>query len=153
MRVVELAKVAAAAEALHLRRVVQRQGMRAAYGAGAAVFVIAVFVLLHVLAFFAMVPHVTPLIASAILLGVDLVVAGVLGYMAYSDAPDAIGEEAKTIRQQAIVEMQKSMTVMAMAGELTGMVLRRPSSTTTTVGPRSNTRLAGEIAARLLARR
>ena len=51
MRAVELAKVAAAAEALRLRRLARRQAIRAGLGAGAAIFGIAVFVLLHVLAY------------------------------------------------------------------------------------------------------
>ncbi len=152
MRTVELAKVAASAEALRLRRVVRRQGMRAAYGAGAGVFAIGVLVLLHVVAYHAMVPQLTPLVASLILLAFDILVAAVLGYMAVSDKPDSIEDEAKTIRQQAIVEMRKSLTAMALAGEVTGMVLRRPR-TVTVVKPRGTIRLAGELAARLMARK
>lgn len=152
MRAVELAKVAASAEALRLRRITRRQIMRAAYGAGAAVFAIGVLVLLHVAAYHAMVPSVSPLVASLILLAFDLIVAGVLGYLAMSNKPDAIEDEAKMIRQQAVVEMRKAATFMALAGEVTGMVLRRPS-TVTVVKPRGTVRLAGELAARVLARR
>ena len=152
MRAVELAKVAASAEALRLRRITRRQGMRAAFGAGAAVFAIGVLVLLHVVAYHAMVPAVSPLVASLILLAFDLIVAGVLGYLAMSNKPDAIEDEAKMIRQQAVVEMRKAATVMAIAGEVTSMVLRRPS-TVTVVKPRGTMRVAGELAARVLARR
>lgn len=152
MRTVELAKVAASAEALRLRRVAYRQGMRAAYGAGAAVFAIAVFVLLHVVAYDAMVPAVSPLIASVILLAVDLIVAAILGYLALSNKPDAVEDEAKMIRQQAIVELRKSATAMALAGEAASLILRRPR-TVTLVKPRGTVRLAGELAARLMARR
>lgn len=152
MRTVELAKVAASAEALRLRRVAYRQGMRAAYGAGAAVFAIAVFVLLHVVAYDAMVPAVSPLIASVILLAVDLIVAAILGYLALSNKPDAVEDEAKMIRQQAVVELRKSATAMALAGEAASLILRRPR-TVTLVKPRGTVRLAGELAARLMARR
>lgn len=152
MRTVELAKVAASAEALRLRRVARRQGMRAAYGAGAAVFAIGVLVLLHVVAYNAMVPRLSPLVASLILLAVDVILAAVLGYLALSSKPDAVEEEAKMIRQQAVVELQKSMTVMALAGEATGLLLRRPR-TVTVVKPRGTVRLAGELASRLLARK
>lgn len=152
MRTVELAKVAASAEALRLRRVAHRQGMRAAYGAGAAVFAIAVFVLLHVVAYNAMVPGLSPLVASLIILGVDLVVAAILGYLALSNKPDAVEDEAKMIRQQAIVELRKSMTAVALAGEAASLLLRRPR-TVTVVRPRGTVRLAGELAARLMARR
>lgn len=152
MRTVELAKVAASAEALRLRRVARRQGMRAAYGAGAGVFAIGVLVLLHLVAYHLMVPQLTPLVASLILLAFDILVAAVLGYLALSNKPDSIEDEAKMIRQQAVVEMRKSLTVMALAGEVTGMVLRRPRSVTV-VKPRGTIRLAGELAARLMARK
>ena len=152
MRTLDLAKVAASAEALRLRRIARRQGMRAAYGAGAAVFAIGVLVLLHVVAYHAMVPRLSPLVASLILFGFDLVVAAVLGYLAMSDKPDAIEDEAKMIRQQAIVEMRRSVTTVALAGEVAGMMMRRPRSVTV-VKPRGTARLAGELAARLLARR
>ena len=152
MRTVDLAKVAASAEALRLRHIARRQGMRGAYGAGAAVFGIAVFVLLHVVAYEAMVPRLSPLIASIILLAFDLVVAAILGYLAISNKPDAIEDEAKMVRQQAVVEMRRSMTGMALIGEVAGIMLRRPSSVTV-VKPRGTVRLAGELAARLLARR
>ncbi len=152
MRTVELAKVAASAEALRLRRVAYRQGMRAAFGAGAAVFAIAVFVLLHVVAYNAMVPHVSPLVASLILLAADLILAAVLGYLAIRNKPDAVEDEAKMIRQQAVVELRKSMTVVALAGEAASTMVRRPR-TVTVVKPRGTVRIAGELAARLLARK
>ncbi len=152
MRTVELAKVAASAEALRLRRVAVRQGRRAAYGVGAAVFGIAVFVLLHVVAYNAMVPAISPLVASLILLAVDVILAAILGYLAFSNKPDAVEDEAKMIRQQAIVELRKSMTVMAMAGEAASLMVRRPR-TVTVVKPRGTVRLAGELAARLVARK
>lgn len=152
MRTVELAKVAASAEALRLRRIAYRQGMRAAYGAGAAVFAIGVLVLLHVVAYNAMVLRQSPLVASLILLAADVILAAVLGYLALSNKPDAVEEEAKMIRQQAVVELQKSMTVIALAGEATSLLLRRPR-TVTVVKPRGTVRLAGELASRLLARK
>ncbi len=152
MRTIDLAKVAASAEALRLRRIARRQGMRAAYGAGAAVFGIAVFVLLHVVAYHAMVPQLSPLVASIILLVFDLVVAAVLGYLAVSSKPDTIEDEAKMIRQQAVVEMRRSVTAMALVGEVAGAMIRRPREVTV-VKPRGTVRLAGELAARLLARR
>lgn len=152
MRTVDLAKIAASAEALRLRRIARRQGMRAAYGAGAAVFGIAVFVLLHVIVYNLLVPHVSPLIASIILFVFDLVVAAVLGFLAMSNKPDSIEDEAKMIREQAVVEMRRSVSTMALAGEVAGMMVRRPR-TVTVVKPRGTVRLAGELAARLLARK
>ena len=76
MRAVELGKVAAAAEALRLRRLTQRQVMRGAYGAVAAVFAIAVFVLLHVIAYDLLLMVLSPLVSCVVLLVFDLIVAG-----------------------------------------------------------------------------
>ena len=152
MRTVELAKVAAAAEALRLRRIAHRQGMRAAYGAGAAVFGIAVFVLLHVVAYHLMVPRFSPLTASLVLLAVDAVAAGVLAYLTLGNVPDAMEQEALTIRQQAVVEMRKSLTVTSLAGEALGTMFTRPVRTVTVVRPRGTVRLAGKLASRLLRR-
>ncbi len=153
MRTVELAKVAAAAEALRLRRIAHRQAMRAAFGAGAAVFAIAVFVLLHVVLYQLLVRVVTPVQDGLILLALDLIIAGILGYLAMSNKPDAIETEALMVRRQAVVEMKRSMTVMALASEVTGLVLRRRPKTDTNTRPRGTARLMGEIAARVLARR
>ena len=149
MRTVELAKVAVAAESLRLRRVARRQAMRAAYGAGAAVFGIAVLVALHVVLWHLLVMYVSPLVASLILFGFDLVVAGVLGYMAASSAPDAIEEEAKTVRVQALAEMHRSLTVMGMAAEVAGAALRTGARTGVR---RSAGRVAAELASRLVGR-
>jgi hypothetical protein len=99
-----------------------------------------------------MVPRLSPLVASLILFAFDLVVAAVLGYLAMSNKPDAIEDEAKMIRQQAVVEMRRSVTTMALAGEVAGMMVRRPRKVTV-VKPRGTARLAGELAARLLARK
>ena len=148
MRAVELAKVAASAEALRLRRIASRQTMRGAYGAGAAVFALALLAMLHVLGFHLLVPQVGPVWASAILLGVDIVAAAVLGLMAKSNTPDAIETEAKTIREQAVAEMGRAVTVTALAGEAMGAVLRRPSPPGS-----SRARVYGELASRLMARR
>ena len=99
-----------------------------------------------------MVPWVSPFVASLILLAVDLILAAILGYLALSDKPDAVEDEAKMIRQQAIVELRKSMTVMALVGEAAGSMVRRPR-TVTVVKPRGTGRIAGELAAHLLARK
>ena len=97
MRPVTLAKVAAQAEILLLRRMARRQVMRAVYGAVAAVFGIGVLVLLHVVAYHAMVPGLSPLLASIIILVADLVIAWVLAFLGSRDAPDDIEIQAREI--------------------------------------------------------
>ena len=151
MRAVELAKVAANAEALRLREMASRQSMRAAYGGAAAVFGIGVLVLLHVVAYNLMVPNVSPTVASLILLAFDLVVAGVCGLKALKSVPGAVETEALAIRKQAVHDMRGSITVMSLVGEAAGLAFR-PRRDVTVVRPRGTVRLAGEVASRLLRR-
>lgn len=151
MRAVELAKVAANAEALRLRQLASRQSMRAAYGGVAAVFGIGVLVLLHVVAYHLLVPSVSPLVASLILLAFDLVVAGVCGLKALKSVPGAVEEEALAIRKQALLDMRGAVTATSLAGEAMGLAFRR-SRAVTVVRPRGTVRLAGELASRLMRR-
>ena len=148
MRSVELAKVAAAAETLRLKRIASRQVMRVAYAAGAAVFAIGMLVLVHVAAFHALAPGlVSPIWASVILLAIDAVAAGVLFMMANSNTPDAIETEALEVRRQAVTELRKATTFVALAGETMGVAFRRPRTVR-----RSGVGLAAEIAARVMRR-
>lgn len=124
MRTVELAKVAAAAEALRLRRIARRQGMRVAFAAGAGVFAVAVLVVLHVVGWHALQPALTPLQASLVILAVDLVITVVLGVLAMRNTADPVELEAKAIREQALIEMRQSLTVMSMAASVAGMAVR-----------------------------
>ncbi len=124
MRTVELARVAASAEALRLRRLVARQGMRAAYGAGAVIFGLAVLVVVHVLIHNLLVGPLTPVQATLVLLAIDLVAAGLLAWLALRDTPSAVEIEAHAIRTQALFEMKRSVTVMSMAAEVAGTVFR-----------------------------
>ena len=126
--------------------------MRAAYGAVAAVFGLGVLVLVHVVLYEVLVFYVTPLVASLILLALDLVVAGICGLKALKSTPSAIEEEALAIRKQALIDLKGSVTVMALAGEAAGLAFRR-GRPVTVVKPRGTVRLAGELAARLMSRR
>jgi hypothetical protein len=124
MRTVELAKVAAAAEALRLRRIARRQGIRVAFGAGAGLFGTIALLVLHVVGWHALQPMLTPLQASLVVLAVDVVLAAVFGFMASRDVPDAVEAEAKAIREQAVIELKQSLTVMGMVAGVTGMAVR-----------------------------
>ena len=153
MRAVELAKVAAAAEALRLRRLARRQAIRAGLGAGAAVFAIAGFVLLHVLAYTLLLAVVRPWVAALILLAVDLVIAGVLGAMAMRNEPDRIEQEALAVRRQSLLEMKRAVTFMAIAGELTGVAIRSRSRQAVTNPHRSRAWMLADLASRFVRRR
>lgn len=148
MRSVELAKVAAAAESLRLQRLAARQVARVVYAAGAAVFAIGGLVLIHVVIFQALTPAVvTPIWASVILLAIDLGAAAILYLMARSNTPDAIETEALEVRRQAVVELRKATTFVALAGEAIGATLRRPRTMR-----RSRAGLAAELASRFMRR-
>ena len=124
MRAVELAKIAATAEALRLRRIVRRQGIRAAFGAVAGIFAVAVLVVLHVVGWHSLLGHVTPVQASLIILAVDFVIMVVFAILAIRDAPDPIEQEALAIRQQAVIDMKASMTFMGLVAGVTGVAVR-----------------------------
>ena len=155
MRAVELGKVAAAAEKLRLQRLVLRQAWQIAFYAAAAVFAVAAFVLLHVVAYNLLVPGLTPLQASLVLLAADLVLAGIFVVIARRDRPDAVEEEAQLIRQQALAEMRSALTVTALASSATVAVfgLKRRADRGVPVGKRGKVMLFGDLASRLLARR
>lgn len=153
MRAVELGKVAAAAEALRLRRLARRQGLRAAFGVGAAAFGVAVLVLLHVLGYNLLRLGLGPVVSSLIVLAVDLVIAGVLAFLAMRNTPDQIEAEALAVRRQAVIEMKRSVTMMSVAGEVGRLVVRRRVRSAVTNPSRSRGWLVADIVSRVLARR
>lgn len=156
MRAVELAKVAASAEKLRLQRLARRNVVQAAFWAVAGVFAAAAFVVLHVIIYNLLVPHLTPVQASLVLLAIDLVLAGVSVLLARRDRPDAIEQEAQQIRQRALIEMRSALTLTALAGSAAALVLgrgRRADRGVTVVGKRGTMMVFGDLAYRLLARR
>ena len=121
MRAVELAKVAASAEALRLRRMARRTALHAAFYAAAGVFGIAAFVVLHVVVYHLLARGLGPVWASVVLLVLDLAIAGLFVYFASRDTPDGIEEEARMIRQQALAEMRRSLTPAALAAQVAAL--------------------------------
>jgi len=124
VKTVDLGRAAAAAEVLLLKRMVQRQVMRAVYGAVAAVFLIGVLVLLHIVVFYALGPYLGPLADSAVLLAIDLVIAIVCGVLAMRNTPDAVEVEAKLIRDQSLRGMKESLAVAALIGPVGSIASR-----------------------------
>jgi cobalamin biosynthesis protein CobD/CbiB len=156
MRSVELARAAAQAEALYLRRVAQRQVSRAVFGAIAAVFGIAILVMVHVLAYDLLLGYVSPPITAVILLAFDLVVAIVFAVLARRNEPDQIEQEAKMLRDQSIAEMRSSLTLMSLAASATGLVVRRRVGRSSRVRVSEGSpglRLLGTLVSRLVSRR
>ena len=123
MRALELAKVAAAAEALRVKRYARRQGIRVGFAAGAVIFVLAVFAMLHALAVVLLGMAVQLWIAVLIVLIVDLVIGGVLGTMALSNKPDRIELEAASVRRQSLAEARRAASSLATIGEVAGLAI------------------------------
>ena len=149
MRSIELAKVAAAAEALRLRRIARRQVFRAVYAVVAAVFAIAILVGLHVVLWNLVVGWVTPVQASLIVVAVDVLIAAIFGVLAMRNTPDPIEVEAKALRHQALIEMRQSLRFMSLVAQTAGVAMRAGARTG---ARRGATSAIAEIATRLLGR-
>jgi hypothetical protein len=111
MRAVTLARTAADAEVLLIRREISTAIRRAAYAAVGAVFGVGVLVLLHVLAYVEIRIQFawgTPPVAVLIVLAFDLVVMLVFLLMARSGA-DPVADELRTLRDQCLGEMKRSL--------------------------------------------
>ena len=103
--------------------------MRGVWGAVAAAFGIAVLVMVHVVAFAALVLAVKSIWAALIVLGFDLVMLLIFGLIAANSKPGAIESEARLLRDRALLEMRESMAVGALVNPL-GRVLMKAAGRT-----------------------
>jgi len=117
------------------------------------VFGIAVLVLVHVLIYNVLRLWLSPVVSSLILLAIDVVAAGLLGFLAMRSTPDAIETEALAVRRQAVLEMKRSVTVMAVVGEASRLLIRRRARTAVANPARSRGWLVADIVSRVLASR
>ena len=124
MRTVRLARLAAQAEILLVKRIATSLIRRAMYGAVAAVFALAFLVLLHVIAALALVQYagLSPVVAVAIVAVVDLVIAGIFGLIAMGKANDPVILEARRVRDQSIEQARASLTMAALLAPATRLV-------------------------------
>ncbi len=134
MRALELAKVAAAAEALRVKRYARRQGLRIGYAAGAAVFLVAALATLHVLVISLLAMAMPLWLAVLIMLAIDALIGGVLGAKAWSNVPDHVEREAADVRRQSLAAAKTAATSLATVGEVAGLAIgmtgrRRAKST------------------------
>ena len=124
MRTVELGRTAAQAEILLIQRMIRRQVMRVVWGAVAAVFAIAVLIMLHVLAFMALAALLSPILDAVAVLGFDALVMIIFVVFALRGAPDPIEAEARMIRDQALAEMRESVAISVLLGPAGRLALR-----------------------------
>lgn len=153
MRALELAKVAAAAEALRVKRYARRQGIRVGLAAGAAIFALALFAMLHVLAVVLLAMAVHIWLAVLIVLIVDIVVAGVLGTMALSSKPDRIELEAASVRRQSLAEARNAATSLATIGEVAGLAIGMTGRRRARNSPVGKAWMIADLASRFIRRR
>jgi hypothetical protein len=114
MRSIDLIKAAAEAEHLRLHAMFKRQARRAAFGLLAALFGLAVFVVLEALAWQVLSLFVRPLVATAILLGVNLLIAVALGFLAMRSSPSQVEREALAVRRRALESARGSLALTAL---------------------------------------
>jgi hypothetical protein len=124
MRTVDLGRTAAQAEVLRIKRVVHRQVGRVVLALIAAVFLVAVLVMIHVVAYLVIRTWLIPIWDTAAILAFDLVMALLLGGLALRDTPDPLEIEARLIRDQALGQMKQSLTIMALLAPLMRLLAR-----------------------------
>ncbi len=124
MRTVRLARVAAQAEILLLRRMLAVAIRRAVFGVVAGIFAIAVLVLLHVVIVQALerFAGLSPILSVAILLVVDLLLAGLFGLLAAGKVADPVADEARRVRDTSLEQARQSLTLAAMIAPATRLV-------------------------------
>ena len=93
----------------------------------AFVFVIGVLILAEVTGWQALRLYVTlaPIAATLILLGVNLVIAGIFGLLAVRSAPSHAEQEALRVRQQALEAARGSLAFTTMVPVATTLLRRR----------------------------
>ena len=130
MRFVDLAKIAAEAEVLHLKSMLGRQSARAVFGAVSAVFGMGTRVLINVVGWEVLRLYLRPINSTLVLMGINLVLILIFAALAARSAPGRAEREAFRVRQDAIKGMRSSLIVTA-AIPLFGAMLRsrRPDGT------------------------
>jgi hypothetical protein len=125
MRTLRLARVAAEAEGLLLRRRLRRIAIRAALGAVAAAFVVGAATMLHVYAWERLRPLWGPETTALAMAGGDALVAVVLAVLALRTPADPIAAEAALVRDKALTEMRSAFTLTSWLRPLAGILVEQ----------------------------
>jgi hypothetical protein len=122
VRSINLLKLALDAEILRLRAMVGRQSRRAAFGAIAFVFVLAVLALAEIAGWQGLRLRVEAIPTTLILLGVNLVIVLVFGLLAARSSPGHAEQEALRVRQQALDAARGSLFITAAVPAATALL-------------------------------
>jgi hypothetical protein len=125
MRTLRLARVAAEAEGLLLRRRLRRIAIRAGLGAVAMLFLVGAATMLHVYAWVRLRPIWGPDITALALAGFDAVLAIIIALFALWTPSDRIASEAITVRDKAMVEMRSAFSITSMLKPLAGILFEQ----------------------------
>jgi hypothetical protein len=124
MRSINLLRIATEAELLRLRAMVARQGRRAAFGIVAFIFALGVLALAEAAGWQALRIYVVSIVATLILLGVNLIIAGIFGVLAARSPPGHVEREALRVRRQALEAARGSMAFTAVVPLATTLMRR-----------------------------
>lgn len=144
MRMFQLLRLAAQAEALRWKRTGRGYAVQAGLGAAAAVFALMLLIMLHVAALIWLSEGRSSLSAALIVAVVDLVLAAILGWLAVRHAEDPVALEAQRVRDDALRQvgdttaraamvlpllrsqsMKKGMVGAALTAAVIGLLARR----------------------------
>ncbi|WP_428486110.1 hypothetical protein [Rhodopila sp.] len=117
IRPVRLARIAAEAEGVRLRAMATRYVTRILLAVVALLFVLGALVIVHFMAWYALRVDagLSFYAATGIVLGVDLLIAVVLGVLASRSGPGRVEREALGVRRQAITGLGSMMSLTQLA--------------------------------------
>ena len=144
MRLFQLLRLAAQAEALRWKRTGRGYAIQAGLGAAAAIFGLMLLLMLHVAALIWLARGRDPAIAALIVAGVDLVLAAILGWLAARHAEDPVAVEAQRVRDDALRQVSDTTARAAMVVPL----LRSQSAKKGLVGAALTAAVVGLLARR-----
>lgn len=124
IRPLRLARVAAKAQGLALRRQLAGLVHRAIMAAIAAVFALGALIIAHVILYMALVEyaHFQPVPAAAIVFGVDVVIAVVFGFLARGGDVDPVLQDALRVRDQSLEQARQSLSLASLVAPLTRLL-------------------------------
>lgn len=106
MRLFRLLQLAAQAEMLRWKRTGRGYAIQAGLGVGAAVFGLMMLAMLHLAAFnWFSTTNLGPVWGALVVAGVDLVLVGLLGFLATRSGLDPVAVEAERVRDNALRQL------------------------------------------------